>query len=295
MANYRSKIANFPMRFPGGKARALTLSYDDGVSTDQRLVALMRAHGVKGTFNINTGLFDDEAKAYEKGKWGRMTRQQCIDLYGEDMEIALHAQTHPFLERLPVPNAMREVMDDRAEIERMTGHPVRGMAYPFGTYNDDVVDILRAAGIVYARTTHSTERFDIPTDWLRMPATCHHNNPNLMALAEAFVAPMGRYGEPRLFYLWGHSYEFEQKDNWAVIEQFLEFAGNRADVWYATNIEIYDYVAAFRALQWTLDCRVVHNPSALDVWVATYPVGEPAREVQTCISAGQTVRIETGK
>ena len=87
-------ITNFPMRFPGGKARALTLSYDDGVTTDAHLAALMRAHGVKGTFNINTGMFADTPQTYETGKWGRMTRQECIDLYGDDMEIALLPRVH---------------------------------------------------------------------------------------------------------------------------------------------------------------------------------------------------------
>lgn len=285
-------ITNFPMRFPGGKARALTLSYDDGVTTDAHLAALMRAHGVKGTFNINTGMFADTPQTYETGKWGRMTRQECIDLYGDDMEIALHARTHPFLERLPAPNAMQEVLSDRAEIERMTDRPARGMAYPFGTYSDDVVEILRMAGIAYARTTVSTERFAIPTDWLRMSATCHHANPKLMALAEQFLAPVDRYGAPKLFYLWGHSYEYERDGNWSIIERFLEFIGGRDDIWYATNIEIYDYVTAFRALQWTLDFRIVHNPTALDVWVSAFSAGNPPRERIMCIPAGQTVAVE---
>ena len=42
-------------------------------------------------------------------------------------------------------------------------------------------------GVAYARTVKSTEKFDLPTDWLRLPATCHHNNPRLMELAKKFV------------------------------------------------------------------------------------------------------------
>ena len=45
-----------------------------------------------------------------------------------------------------------------------------------------------------------------------------------------------------MFYLWGHSYEFDENDNRDVIEKFAEFVGGRDDIWYATNIEIYDYV-----------------------------------------------------
>ena len=49
-------------------------------------------------------------------------------------------------------------------------------------------------------------------------------------------------GEPLLFYLWGHSYEFDDDDNWDTIEKFLQKAGCRDDVWYATNIEVYDCI-----------------------------------------------------
>ena len=57
------------------------------------------------------------------------------------------------------------------------------------------------------------------------------------------------------------------KNNWEVIENFTEKLGNREDIWYATNIEIYDYVKAYENLQTSVDKKIVHNPSAIDVWV----------------------------
>ena len=42
--------------FPGGKKKALTLSYDDGVTQDERLIDIMNQYKVKGTFNINAGM-----------------------------------------------------------------------------------------------------------------------------------------------------------------------------------------------------------------------------------------------
>lgn len=50
-------MQQFQMLFPGGKAKALTLSYDDGVEQDLHLIELMKQHGVKGTFNLNSSLF----------------------------------------------------------------------------------------------------------------------------------------------------------------------------------------------------------------------------------------------
>ena len=44
-------------------------------------------------------------------------------------------------------------------MERVAGYPVVGMSYPSGSYNDEVVTVLRACGIVYARTVKSTGGF----------------------------------------------------------------------------------------------------------------------------------------
>lgn len=43
------------MRFPSGKYKAVTFSYDDGFCTDIRLAPTLDKYGLKGTFNINNG------------------------------------------------------------------------------------------------------------------------------------------------------------------------------------------------------------------------------------------------
>lgn len=99
--------------------------------------------------------------------------------------------------------AAYEIIEDRKMLESTFGRIVKGCAYPFGTYSDEVVEILRRCGILYARTTVSTRKFDIPTDWLRMPATCHHNDPELMNLCDRFLTSDNPRQFPQLFYLWG--------------------------------------------------------------------------------------------
>ena len=183
----------------------------------------------------------------------------------------MHALTHPWLETLPDNAVIKEVYEDRENIEKIFGKITRGMAYPFGTYSDSVVECLKRCGIVYSRTTAITEDFGIPKDWLRLKATCHHNNPKLMELADKFVNEEPAINRaPWLFYLWGHSYEFEGNDNWNVIEEFAKKTGNRKDVWYATNIEVYDYVKAYESLLFSSNVKIAHNPSATKVWFVVY-------------------------
>lgn len=260
------------MRFPNGRAKALTLSYDDGVEQDAHLIDVMQKHGLKGTFNLNSGLFAPEGTVYPEGTiHRRMSRSQALALYKDSgMEVAVHGVTHPYLEQLSPVECTREVLLDRENLEREFGGIVRGMAYPYGTYNDSVVNCLKACGIAYARTVISSCTFQIPTDWLRLPATCHHKHPRLMELAKEFVEKTPG-GAPWLFYLWGHSYEFEANKNWNVIEKFAEYTGGKEDIWYATNLEIYDYIQAWNRLIFSANGTQVYNPTAYTLW---YSCGE---------------------
>ena len=274
------------MRFPGGRAKALTLSYDDGVDQDIRLIEIMRANGLKGTFNLNSGLIAPEGKVWPQGQTHRrMTLSQMQHLYIENgMEVAVHGLTHPFLEQLPPDALAYELVQDRKNLEDIYGGIVRGMAYPFGTYNEAVLAAMKAAGIVYSRTVVSTHDFRIPTDWLRLDPTCHHADPELLPLLRRFLdAPDDR--APMMFYLWGHSYEFERADNWDVIEEFAQMAGGRDDIWYATNIEIYDYATAFAQLRSSADGSRVCNPTAETLYLRT------ASGAQFAIAPGELQEI----
>ena len=255
------------LRFPGGKSRALTLSYDDGVVQDRHFVHILRYYGLKCTFNINGGLFPPEGTEFPpEQRHRRMTRNEVLYSYPNDLcEIACHAYTHPRLNLCDNAMATAQVLEDRKALEEMFGRPIQGMAYPYGTYDDRVVGILEACGIRYCRTTVSTGRFDIPEDWLRLPATCHHNDPKLMELADAFLAP-SRYPEPRLFYLWGHTYEFDIDNNWDRIEAFARKMARNDEIWYATNMEVYEAWLDFNRLVSTADGRIVTNPNARTVW-----------------------------
>ena len=256
------------MRFPGGKSKALTLSYDDGVRQDKRLIDVMKKNGLKGTFNINSGLYAPDGE----NSGNRMSKKEALALYlNSGMEVAVHGLTHPFLEQLPENLCTYEILQDRKNLEADYGYMIRGMAYPYGKYSDSVVTSLKQSGIVYARTTISTEQFTIPTDWLRLPTTCHHRNPRLMELARNF-ADNEFARSPGLFYLWGHSYEFDYNvpnNNWEIIEEFAEFMGKREDIWYATNIEIYDYIAAYNQLIFSMDYTTVYNPTCTTIFFKT--------------------------
>lgn len=255
-------MGNIFMRFPGGRKKALTLSYDDATRQDIRLIAIMKQYGLKGTFNVSTGILAPAGTVYQTGTiHQRMEKNELAEVYGKSgMEVAVHGHTHPYLDQLPMNLCLEEIERNRLELEAQFGTIVRGMAYPYGRYPDELVKLLPALGIAYARTTVSSGCFELPKDWLRLEATCHHKDGRLMELAEEFVEKEAKKA-PWLFCLWGHSFEFDRDDNWDVIEQFASRVGSREEIWYATNLEIYDYVQAYGRLIYSMDGSRVCNPT----------------------------------
>ena len=255
------------LRFPGFRLKALTLSYDDGTIHDRRLVSIMKKNGIKGTFNLNSNI-------NFRPNPNKITLEEACALFDDaDCELAVHGVEHLSLADMTPPLMARDILEDRVALEQAAGRVVRGMAYANGSFNDEVVSVLRMCGIAYSRTTHSTEKFALPTDWLRLDPTCHHNNEKLFDLLDNFleykIDPNQYYWrfKPALFYLWGHSYEFDRNDNWERIERFCEKAGGRDDIWYATNIEIYEYIEAYRALVFSADGTLAYNPTATEVYI----------------------------
>lgn len=255
------------LRYPGGLTKALTFSYDDGVEQDMRLVKLLDDHGMKGTFNLNSGLFSPQGTTFAPGTiHRRMTLAQSKALFTGNHEVAVHCLTHAFLPELSQERMVYEIIRDRENLEREFGGIVRGMAYPFGAVDDATVEAVRCCGIQYARTVRSTHAFRIPQDWLRLDPTCHHDDPRLMELADSFLAARNIY-ETKLFYLWGHAYEFEANDNWQVIERFMDRLAARDDIWYATNMEICAYVLAWKQVYASVDGHCLHNPTSYTFWL----------------------------
>ena len=242
--------------FPGGKKKVLTFSYDDGNDADRRLVEIFTEHHMKGTFNLNSGFQNQNGKIH-------LDELKTVFL-AHGHEVACHGKLHPFEDQLPASCVVEDVRDDRILLENAIGEPVRGMAYPFGTTSDEVKNILRSLGIVYCRnvsSTHSIRR--MPQDWLDWCPTAHHRE-DIMGLGEQLLHdPYGL----QLLYIGGHAYEFDMAKNWHVIEEFCDKMADKDNIWYATNIEIYDYIKACKNLIISMEGHLIKNPSAAPVWI----------------------------
>lgn len=257
---------NINMLLKDGKKKALTFSYDDGKISDIKLAGLLDKYKLKGTFNINSGRLQKENFADEKNK-EIMTVSQVKNLFENfSHEIACHGLSHADLECLRYSDVLSEILQNRNQLEQISGRIVRGMAYPFCLRSDEVMNAARSAGILYARTSESSGYFNIPDNFLKFNPTCSHNDSNLMKLAEIFVNRQPSWGSCWLFSVWGHSNEFEVKNNWDLIEKFAGYVCCKDDIWYVTNIEFFEYIKAFHMLESTLDNHIVRNVCSTTLW-----------------------------
>ena len=219
-----------------GKMKAVTLSFDDGVMQDKRLVSIFNKYGLKCTFNINSGMMYNECVWNTHGvDVIRMTAQECIDTF-QGHEIAGHTLTHPDLSELNDYLFEREIVGDKTNIEWIFGQKVYGMALPGGGNDKRLADLCRKFGIYYARGIVQTESFNIPGNLYNMTTTAHYNNPHIMELANEFIAM--NPDTPKMFYIWGHSYELDIHNNWEPFENFCKKISNKDDIFYGTNTEV---------------------------------------------------------
>ncbi len=280
---------NIFLRFPEGKAKALTFSYDDGVFNDIRLCEIFKKYNMKATFNLNGGLFGEKGKTDSST---RLTEETVKELYSNDLfEVACHGFTHPWLNKCAEAVAFNEMVHDRLALEKVFDKEVHGFAYPYGTYNATTLEVLKSAGIYYGRTTASHLNFSLPSDWLTWHPTCHHKNAKLSELADKMLSTEHIERDPWLFYVWGHSYEFgpEYDNNWEVIESFCEKMAGKDDIWYATNMEIYRYCRSFSRLMFSADGHLVYNPTADKIWFTT-------REGKMyTVESGETINLRDGE
>lgn len=223
-----------------GKMKAITLSYDDGVCQDRRLVEIFNKYNLKATFNINTERLGQKGSLEREGvtvQHNKISPDEVKKLY-DGHEVAVHTLTHPNLENLTDDEVIRQVEEDRKNIEALVGYDVVGMAYPGGNFDDRVVRLLAEnTKIKYSRTVIQTNNFDVQTDLLRFNPTVYHlaGMDTLYGLAEEFFNK--KTSVPQIFYIWGHSYEFDYRNTWDEFEEFCKFIANRDDIFYGTNAE----------------------------------------------------------
>lgn len=225
-----------------GKNKAITFSFDDGVTQDIKAIEILDKYGLKATFNLNSSLL---------GLKGTLDRNNRIVTHNHVLpndvkqiysnhEIAVHTLTHPNLTELDESTIIHQVETDRKILSLLCGYEVVGMAYPCGGVNNDdrVAKIIKeSTGIKYSRTITSTNSFDLQDNLFRFNPSVYYVKENLFDVVNMFLN--STIDKSQLLYIWGHTYEMDANYiSWQKFEDLCKLISNKDDIFYGTNKEV---------------------------------------------------------
>lgn len=270
------KITTVSKTYPNYSQKAITFSYDDGNAEDSKLIEIFNKYELRGTFNlISNYINSSNQNAYAQRYVGH--------------EVATHSKTHPRMyvkdsseieggyTPLTFEDCKEEFSSAQTKLNDVFGSYPRGGAWPYTApytrdfYNDLLTYMQDELGIMYMRPTATKSDFNLPTNWMDWRSNCHHDN--METFAKEFLE-LDTNNELKLFYVWGHTYEFEPtrepentaKVRWDDIDRLCAMFADRDAVWAATNIEIYDYATAMNKVVIDYDKNTIQNPTDEDLY-----------------------------
>jgi len=215
----------------------VTTSWDDGHPLDLRLAELLQKYDVPATFYIPLDNAEREC----------MSPQQIREI-AQSFDIGGHTYHHLVLTEIPLQEVKKEVVEGKKRLEDIIGREVVSFCYPRGKYNDEVIDIVRNAGFIGARTVRSAIRSI--KDPFKMGTTAYASYWHF-GLAHYFKHAIASqdFGlfsfilrknllinswdkvaiktldfvvdDGGIWHLWGHSWSIEDNNNWAKLERLL--------------------------------------------------------------------------
>ena len=248
--------------YPRGKSKAFVVTYDDGVLQDRPFVALLDRYGLKGTFNLNSGLMENEFEwTHENGSViKRLSADSAATLY-QGHEVAAHSLTHPYMEHLGDEELMIELQTDKANLERLFGREIKGFAVPFDYYSERIENCARRCGFAYVRLPEESRSLVPPEDTFNWKAGIFHLDRGLTDFVDAFLSASDELAFCQIV---GHSYDLDTENMWDAMEEIFRRVSADRQVLPMTTMELIRYLRAMREAEVT-DSHI-RNHSGIPLW-----------------------------
>jgi peptidoglycan/xylan/chitin deacetylase (PgdA/CDA1 family) len=244
--------------YPEGKTKALVLSYDDGTIQDIELTELFDKNNLIGTFNLNSkylGVRRGWPQQNGDTIYQRYVPKDSLLIIYKNHEIAAHGALHKYFTDISNEEVLEEINTDLEILESLTNREIISMAYPFGSTNDTIANLIASTGIKNGRTVDDTYTYDIPKNYMIWHPTCHDSK------VLDYLNPYLELNEQQLsvFYVWGHSWEFGNEERWKNMVTFCEKIGKSNDIWSVGHGKLTNYLLAIENVQ--IDEQKILNPS----------------------------------
>ncbi|WP_111683072.1 polysaccharide deacetylase family protein [Winogradskyella tangerina] len=270
--------------YPDGKLKALVLSYDDGTIQDVELAQLFDENGLKGTFNLNSSYLGvTRGWPQQNGDtiYQRYVPKDSLLIIYKNHEIAAHGALHKNFTDITHEEVLEEISIDIEVLSQLSKREIISMAYPFGNTNDSIAVLLSKTNLINGRTVSDTYNFELPDNYMMWHPTCHDSKALDYLNDYLELKPQAL----KLFYVWGHSWEFGDEQRWNNMVEFCQRIGKANDIWSVGNGELTQYLLAIDRV--IIGENSISNPSDnLPVWIQL-SIGNKLLE------AGQSLEINS--
>lgn len=248
--------------YPGGKAKAFNVTYDDGILQDVRFVALLNKYGLKGTFNLNSALMEQEFEwIHENGMVVKRLSVDAVRHLYDGHEIASHTLTHPYLSDKTEQELLWEIGEDKRRLESIFGKEVAGFGVPFHYYSERIADCVKRCGFEYGRMSEESRGYSPWQNPYFWRCGIFHLLPELDEYVNGFF---NTAEELALCQIVGHSYDLDAANLWGKMEDLFRTISENEDILPMTHIEIVRYIRAME--QAAVTEHSIYNPSDKTLW-----------------------------
>ena len=117
-----------------------------GVTGSRRPSRCWNGSRVRGTFFVCPGLFGARHPDVSGEEGALLAEPEARALHEAGMELGSHSLSHPDLRKLSDDELGVELRDSKESVEAITGEACRLLAYPYGLYDERVLQAVGAAG-----------------------------------------------------------------------------------------------------------------------------------------------------
>ena len=138
------------------KEKTLAVTFDDGYKDNLLLAApVLRNHGFKMTIFISPCLLGKVKTKRSWQKWEYLSKSDVKELASNGYSIGSHSLEHKNLKELKPDEAVREITESKKLLEEIINKEVCGFSFPYGLYNNRLLDVTKKAGYQFACSTVS--------------------------------------------------------------------------------------------------------------------------------------------
>jgi len=131
------------------------LTFDDGYEDNYTLLfPMLKKFNFKAVIFMVTGKKENTWDYLDEGRtFPLLERSQILEMNKYGIEFGAHTMNHVDLTKVEVSEAKQEIEGSKKTLEQLLGKEVTAFAYPYGSVNETIKELVKKAGFKYGIST----------------------------------------------------------------------------------------------------------------------------------------------